>query len=62
LNLQKSLELIKIIEEFKRYLKTEEEKKFHLNYLKEKEPKETKQILEKLKVLDNVTLYKTNKW
>jgi len=50
LNLQKSLELIKIIEEFKKYLKTEEGK-FHLNYLKEKEPKETKQILEKLKTL-----------
>jgi len=47
---QKSLEIMKIIEEFREYLKTEEGK-YHLSYLKEKEPRETKEVLEKLKTL-----------
>ncbi|MHA1268043.1 MAG: HNH endonuclease family protein [Candidatus Helarchaeota archaeon] len=48
---QKSLELIKIIEEFRKYLQTEEAKS-HIRDLKLKEPKETKQILEDLRKLD----------
>jgi len=47
MNQQKSPEIIKIIEEFREYLKTEEGK-YHLSYLKEKEPKETKEVLLKL--------------
>lgn len=47
---QKSLQIEQLINEFKNYLKTEEAKG-HLKYLKEKEPKETKEILEKLKTL-----------
>jgi len=47
---QKSPELVKIIEEFREYLSTEKGK-YHLKYLKEKEPKETREVLEKLKNL-----------
>jgi hypothetical protein len=50
MKMEKSPELIKIIEEFRKYLNTEEGK-FHLKYLKEKEPKETQEVLEKLKSL-----------
>lgn len=42
---------IKIIEEFREYLKTEEGKS-HLSYLKEKEPRETKEVLLKLKNIE----------
>lgn len=45
-----SQEVTKIIKEFQRYLNTEEGKS-HLSYLKDKEPKETKEVLEKLKTL-----------
>jgi hypothetical protein len=41
MNHQKSPEIMKIIEEFREYPKTEEGK-YHLSYLKKKEPKETK--------------------
>ncbi len=47
---QKNMEVVKIIEEFQEYLTTTEAKS-HLNYLKEKEPKETKEIFTKLQHL-----------
>lgn len=50
MNQQKSPEIVKIIGEFREYLKTEEGKS-HLFYLKEKESRETREILEKLKTL-----------
>lgn len=50
MNQQKSPEIVKIIEEFRRYLKTEEAKS-HLNWLKERESEETEGILEKLRNL-----------
>ncbi len=50
----KSLEIAKIIEEFRNYLNTEEGKS-HLKYLKEKEPRETREVLEKLKNLPKDT-------
>ncbi|MGB9914658.1 MAG: HNH endonuclease family protein [Candidatus Bathyarchaeales archaeon] len=43
-------EIAKIIQEFREYLHTEEGQG-HLNYLKEKEPRETREILQKLKEL-----------
>lgn len=43
-------EVVRIIEEFRQYLNTEEARS-HLNWLKEREPKETKDILEKLRSL-----------
>jgi len=50
--MMKLQEIAKIIKEFReQYLNTEEGKS-HLSYLKEKEPKETSEILEKLKSLD----------
>jgi len=47
-------ELSKIIHDFNIYLKTDEAKG-HIAYLKEKEPRETKEILEKLKKLSKDT-------
>lgn len=47
---QESSELVKSIEEFRNYLKTDEGK-YHINYLKEKEPQETRELLTKLKTL-----------
>jgi len=43
-------EVVRIIEEFRQYLNTEEAKS-HLNWLKEREPEEAKDILEKLRSL-----------
>ncbi|MGB9878677.1 MAG: hypothetical protein ACPLGZ_01700, partial [Candidatus Pelagibacter ubique] len=45
-----SSEVERTIEEFRQYLNTEEAKS-HLNWLKEKEPREVKEVLEKLKGL-----------
>ena len=47
----KSKELKKIIEEFREYLQTEQAGS-HLDYLRIKEPKEVKEIFEKLKSMD----------
>jgi hypothetical protein len=47
---QKSPEIAKIIEDFRAYLNSDNGK-HHLNYLKEKEPREVKEVLEKLKGL-----------
>jgi hypothetical protein len=47
---QQSSQLAKTFEEFRNYLVTDKGK-YHLSYLKEKEPKETRELLEKLKTL-----------
>lgn len=49
---QKSPELERIIEEFRSFLQTNTAKS-HIDYLKNKEPKETKEILEKLRSINN---------
>jgi len=51
MELVKSKKLEKIIEEFREYLQTDEARS-HLDYLKIKEPKETKEVFEQLKKMN----------
>lgn len=49
---QGASQLAKIFEEFRSYLKTDQGKR-HILYLKEKEPRETREVLQKLRSLPN---------